>query len=198
MDLRSPFLDQPSRRHRLGNPNLEKPIQSALAVKPRRGRIGNLGGALIVFVLTATLIGSGVCLTETKAETHPVVSEKSEQAPTQPGIFELRLVAKQPSDTTESYSLPSRNGKSETVVAERKVLLDQNDLISARVQKNSEQNLEILLSFNDEGTRKFGDITEKHVSDRLAIFVDGHLQSAPVIRTAIYGGTAIISGNFSE
>lgn len=50
------------------------------------------------------------------------------------------------------------------------------------------------LVFNDKGTRKFGDLTTKLVGKPMAIFFNGELQSAPVIREPILGGNAQISG----
>ena len=56
----------------------------------------------------------------------------------------------------------------------------------------------VQLRFDSEGAKKFGQITEANVGHRFAIVLDGVIQSAPVIRTAIYGGDAIITGSFSE
>ena len=55
----------------------------------------------------------------------------------------------------------------------------------------------VLLTFNDEGAKMFADITRSHVGKQLAIFLDGTVVSSPVIREAITGGTATISGNFT-
>jgi SecD/SecF fusion protein len=53
---------------------------------------------------------------------------------------------------------------------------------------------EVRLDFDTEGTKRFGDITAANVGHRFAIVLDGVIQSAPVIKTAIYGGNAVISG----
>src|SRR3984893_2360076 len=50
------------------------------------------------------------------------------------------------------------------------------------------------LDFDTEGAKRFGDITAANVGHRFAIVLDGVIQSAPVIKTAIYGGNAVISG----
>lgn len=55
----------------------------------------------------------------------------------------------------------------------------------------------VVLHFNEEGTKLFGDITSKNVGKQLAIFLDGEPISEPVIREAITGGTATISGQFT-
>jgi preprotein translocase subunit SecD len=45
-----------------------------------------------------------------------------------------------------------------------------------------------------DGARLFGDYTSKHVGEFFAIVLDGKVQSAPYIESAITGGTGIISG----
>lgn len=50
------------------------------------------------------------------------------------------------------------------------------------------------LQFNDKGTRKFADLTTKLVGKPMAIFFNGELQSAPIIREPILAGNAQISG----
>jgi SecD/SecF fusion protein len=56
----------------------------------------------------------------------------------------------------------------------------------------------VQLRFDSDGAKQFGDITEKSKGFRFAIVLDGAIQSAPVIRDAIYGGSAQITGRFSE
>lgn len=55
----------------------------------------------------------------------------------------------------------------------------------------------VLLHFNDEGSKLFESITAEHTGEVLAILLDGEVISAPVIREAIAGGTATISGGFT-
>src|SRR5574344_1166581 len=50
------------------------------------------------------------------------------------------------------------------------------------------------LQFNDKGTQKFAELTSKMVGKPMAIFFNGELKSAPVIREPIIGGNAQISG----
>ena len=56
----------------------------------------------------------------------------------------------------------------------------------------------VQLKFDSEGTKIFGKITEQYKGHRFAIVLDNVIQSAPVIRDAIYGGDAVITGRFSE
>jgi protein-export membrane protein SecD len=55
----------------------------------------------------------------------------------------------------------------------------------------------VVIHFNDEGTKLFGELTSANVGKQLAIFLDGEAISSPVIQEAITGGTATISGNFT-
>lgn len=50
------------------------------------------------------------------------------------------------------------------------------------------------LVFNRKGARKFSYITGKNINRRLAIVLDNIVQTAPVIRERIQGGSAIIEG----
>jgi len=55
----------------------------------------------------------------------------------------------------------------------------------------------VLLEFNEEGGRKFAEITEKNVGKSLAIFLDDQPVSAPIVQEKITGGSAQISGDFT-
>jgi len=55
----------------------------------------------------------------------------------------------------------------------------------------------VLLEFNDEGKELFRELTEKNVGKRIAIVIDGMTLSAPVVREAITGGEAQITGDFT-
>ncbi len=65
---------------------------------------------------------------------------------------------------------------------------DQSDFIEAYVS----------LQFNDKGAKKFAKITAENVNRRLAIILDGKVQSAPVIREPIPSGQAQITGRFTQ
>lgn len=73
--------------------------------------------------------------------------------------------------------------------------LSGKDLSRAVLSTNSSNGEWVVdLEFNDKGTRKFADLTSKLVGKPMAIFFNGELQSAPVIREPIIGGRAQISG----
>ncbi|MBI3878075.1 MAG: protein translocase subunit SecD, partial [Verrucomicrobia bacterium] len=67
----------------------------------------------------------------------------------------------------------------------------------AGVQRSMTSNEpEIIVRFDDEGAKLFGEATKEHVHHQLAIVLDGELYSAPVIREEIAGGSCQISGDF--
>jgi len=55
----------------------------------------------------------------------------------------------------------------------------------------------VSLTFNDQGAALFDTITKNNIGQRLAIFLDGSLDSAPTIQQEISGGNAQITGNFT-
>ena len=57
---------------------------------------------------------------------------------------------------------------------------------------------EVDLRFNGAGSKQFGDLTAAHVHERLAIVLDNKVISAPNLNEPIYGGSARISGQFTE
>ena len=56
----------------------------------------------------------------------------------------------------------------------------------------------ISFTLDSEGAGLFGQLTEANIGHRLAIALDGKIQSAPNIQSAIYGGSGVITGHFSE
>lgn len=51
--------------------------------------------------------------------------------------------------------------------------------------------------FNRLGAQKFGEITQANIDKRFAVVLDNKVITAPVIRSAILGGSGIIEGNFT-
>ncbi len=56
----------------------------------------------------------------------------------------------------------------------------------------------VIIEFNPDGRKKFGNLTEQNIGRRLAVILDGEVYSAPVIRSAIYGSCEISGGNMSS
>ena len=84
-------------------------------------------------------------------------------------------------------------------IVKKEVLLTGDLLSDARVAFDPQFNEPyVSLTFDSTGARVFARITEKNVNKRLAIMLDGNVHSAPVIREKIAGGSAQISGGFTN
>jgi preprotein translocase subunit SecD len=57
---------------------------------------------------------------------------------------------------------------------------------------------QVQLVFTDEGSKKFADITGKNVGKLLVIVLDNQVIQAPVVQQQIVGGSAVISGNYTQ
>src|SRR6267143_2146856 len=96
---------------------------------------------------------------------------------------------------------PSTEGN-EKPREERLLVKKKADLGGNRVSEShayfGNEGWAVQLKFDSEGAKQFGRITEQYKGHRFAIVLDGVIQSAPVIRDAIYGGDAVITGRFTE
>lgn len=89
-----------------------------------------------------------------------------------------------------------KNGKPEMVWKETG--LDGFMIKDAGTQPNGMGNSwAVTISFNNEGTKLFGDITTRLVGKPLGIELDNRMISSPNVNEPITGGTATISGNFT-
>jgi len=74
-------------------------------------------------------------------------------------------------------------------------------LKDARVQVGqsglSSGEVEVVVVFNQDGTQKFDEISQKYLHKPLAVMLDGVVYSAPVIKTRISQGFCSITGGFS-
>ena len=90
-------------------------------------------------------------------------------------------------------------GKEQTM---RLLVKQRPDLTGDRVTSANAfydvQGYGVAMKLDGEGAKQFGDLTANNVGQRLAIMLDGDVQSAPSIRQPIYGGEAVITGRFSD
>jgi len=71
-------------------------------------------------------------------------------------------------------------------------------LTNAKVKIGGQYNMPyVAVDFNKEGGKEFARITEVNIERNLAIVLDERVQSAPVIKSKIPDGHAIIEGNFT-
>jgi protein-export membrane protein SecD len=123
-----------------------------------------------------------------------------------PGVTDINkaveLIGKTPvlEFKTEKISAPSKNASSSDAVAieYETTQLTGRYLKSAQVEFDQNTNQPIVsITFNDEGKKLFAEMTSANIGKTIAIFLDGHPISTPVVQTAITDGKAIITGRFT-
>lgn len=85
------------------------------------------------------------------------------------------------------------------IVVQKKAMITGDLLTDAQVRIDSQFNQPYVgIEFNSLGAKLFDQVTAANVGKRFAIVLDNNIHSAPVIRERISGGSAQISGNFTE
>lgn len=100
----------------------------------------------------------------------------------------------------EKRTDPTTGAVSETPLAVKKKAIITGDLLTdAQIRIDSQYNQPyVAIDFNSTGARLFDQVTAANVGKRFAIVLDNNVYSAPVIRERISGGSAQISGSFTE
>jgi len=122
-------------------------------------------------------------------------------------LLEFKLVSNEQEKLKEAiagtipdgYELKYTQDDKEPLLLEKQPVLVGDALTNASVNfSQSEFNEPVVaLQFNAEGAKKFADVTTTNVGKRLAIVLDGKVQSAPRIKEAIPSGEAVITGRFT-
>ena len=98
----------------------------------------------------------------------------------------------------EILPLVEKNAKGEDVrseiVVERKVQMSGKHVVHAFRSIEQMGDSVVNLQFDSEGKQQFADVTSNNVGRQLAIVLDHEVRSAPVLKTAITDGSAVISG----
>lgn len=85
---------------------------------------------------------------------------------------------------------------SETVHVDRNIIISDKDIVEATLIESDYPAVRITLT--EEGKKKFSELTKESINKRLAVVLDDHLVSAPVVRAEITGGVLDISGNMTR
>jgi preprotein translocase subunit SecD len=134
-------------------------------------------------------------------------------------LLELKLVEDGPMSTKEAL-LQSRNGvvpgnmevvpgvaeavaageRADTVyyLVRRAAVVTGRDLRTAKPSLDELNRPAVSFTLNPEGARKFSRSTGDNIGRRLAIILDGRVQSAPVIEGRIYDQGRISGGSFTQ
>jgi preprotein translocase subunit SecD len=134
-------------------------------------------------------------------------------------LLELKLVEDGPASTKEQL-LQSRGGvlpgnmevvpgvsdtgapgdRAETVyyMVRKVAVVTGRDLRNAKPSLDETNRPAVSFSLNTDGARKFGKATGENIGRRLAIILDGRVQSAPVIEGRIFDEGRISGGSFTQ
>ncbi|MCJ7421494.1 protein translocase subunit SecD [Sphingomicrobium astaxanthinifaciens] len=83
------------------------------------------------------------------------------------------------------------------IALKRRVIVSGDQLANAQQSFDQDGNPVVSLTFNSQGARRFGRVTQENVQKPFAMLLDGAVLSAPNINEPILGGQAQISGNFT-
>jgi SecD/SecF fusion protein len=110
-----------------------------------------------------------------------------------------KALGNEPVEGWELKYYESERGSREPLLLARDAALTGEYIVNAKTEFSARGFGEpyVSLAFNSKGAELFANLTAANVGKRLAIVLDGRVQSAPVIREAIPSGQAQISGNFS-
>ncbi|MCA3443126.1 MAG: protein translocase subunit SecD [Rhodobacter sp.] len=93
--------------------------------------------------------------------------------------------------------LPAADEPGMFYIIEQTPVVSGEDLVDAQPAFDQNGRPAVNFRFNPSGARKFGDYTAENIGQPFAIVLDDEVISAPVIQSAIPGGSGIITGNFT-
>ena len=93
--------------------------------------------------------------------------------------------------------LPSKDEPGTLYVLEELPVVTGDELVDAQPDYDQNGRPAVNFRFNPTGARTFGEYTSANIGQPFAIVLDEEVISAPVIQSAITGGTGIITGSFT-
>ncbi len=108
--------------------------------------------------------------------------------PIPPGYELLKHTSEKPDAPLEQYVVQKRavNGLSGDIIK------------SASVYRGNLGEPQINFTLTSDAGKRFGEVTRQNVGHRMAIILDGELQTAPAIDEPIEGGSGMIHGSYTE
>jgi preprotein translocase subunit SecD len=113
-------------------------------------------------------------------------------APAEPIPIRFHLAADQPTDGYRP--VPDKDGR--TIYVAPEPALTEADMASARPAQDSLGRPCVDVAMTDAGAAKLKELTRNNIGNKLAIFVDGELMTAPTIQSVV-SQRAQISGHFT-
>jgi preprotein translocase subunit SecD len=93
--------------------------------------------------------------------------------------------------------VPAQNEQGLYYILERTPVVTGEELVDAQPSFDQSGNPAVSFRFNPTGARAFGEYTAANIGAPFAIVLDEEVISAPVIQSAIPGGSGIITGRFT-
>lgn len=168
---------------------------------PEKDRAAALEGTRATIERRVNLFGVSESVVQTSkvGESYRVVVEL-------PGVKDTQKAIELIGETAQlefrelSGELPER--EEATPGSQQAVFVSTNltgaDLTRARVEFDPNTgNPVVALQFNEEGARKFEEITKRNIGKPLAVIIDGQIITAPLVQQEIRGGRAVITGDFA-
>jgi preprotein translocase subunit SecD len=119
-----------------------------------------------------------------------------------PAVTDQQLLKREVPLGTMITPSDERRGEAVTGDAPRPYALIAEPALSGEALVDASASFEsgqpvVAFRFDSEGAKRFGEITRENIGKQFAIVLDGKVITAPVIRSAILGGSGIIEGNFT-
>lgn len=141
------------------------------------------------------VVGQAGETTTTSEPSDETTTTEGADEPTTTTVPPEQVEAGQEFDADQPITAVGRDGEVIYQLAPAQVTGDAVSDAQARFQTGE---WVVNVDFNSEGSREFDALAAQTVGRQVAIVLDGVVQSAPVIQQANFGGTAQISGSFSE
>jgi preprotein translocase subunit SecD len=98
-------------------------------------------------------------------------------------------------DPEQAIAMLGRTAMLEFKDMNGKTVLTGKDLKDSKASVDQAGHPIVTLQFNDEGAKKFADLTAANVGNQIAILLDGEVLTAPRVSEPITGGNAQITGS---
>ncbi len=114
------------------------------------------------------------------------------------GATGIRVEIPDVTDPAAVLNLIGTPAKLEFLDAEGNVFLEGKDLRTAYPTKDQDGKPAISFQLNNQGATLFGDMTAKSIGKQITIQLDGQALMSPSVHEPIYGGSVLVTGNFTE
>ncbi len=136
----------------------------------------------------------GVALALILAACGPAEDNFQRSAPFKPGVLKIHLAQ----DTSAVGLQKVVAGSGEVIYLHPNPELTEAHLEKVTVWNGDHEDKIVALRFNDDGTARMSRLTAANVGKRLAFVIGEKIVTAPMIRSQVDEGEALIEGGFSK